>query len=60
MAFQNRYGDFERKMYKGEWKCAKCGTAITELPFNPDPSRIDQLQCRDCHRQSRATERNRY
>ena len=50
MAFQ-RDGGFQRKMYQGNWKCAKCGASITELPFEPDPSRIDSLQCRDCHRE---------
>ncbi len=40
----------ERQMYQGNWACSKCGTAITELPFEPDPDRIGSLQCRDCHR----------
>ncbi len=40
-----------RKMFQGDWKCSKCGAAITELPFEPDPSRLDQLLCRDCHRE---------
>ncbi|OGY64607.1 MAG: hypothetical protein A3B92_00535 [Candidatus Harrisonbacteria bacterium RIFCSPHIGHO2_02_FULL_42_16] len=58
MAYDNnRGGDggFQRKMFQGNWKCSKCGAAITELPFDPDPSRLDQLQCRDCHRQRRAS-----
>ncbi len=45
--------DNERKMHTGNWSCASCGGSITELPFEPDPSRVDQLKCRDCHRQSR-------
>ena len=53
MAFDNNRGDFQRKMYQGNWKCSKCNTEITELPFEPDPSRIDQLLCRNCHRASR-------
>ena len=42
-----------RQMYQGNWTCSECGTAITELPFEPDPARLDQLLCRDCHRQRR-------
>lgn len=53
MAFDNNQGQggFERKLYKGDWKCSKCGGAITELPFEPDPARLDKLLCRDCHRE---------
>jgi CxxC-x17-CxxC domain-containing protein len=40
-----------RKMFQGDWKCAKCGNPITELPFEPDPARLDKLLCRDCHRE---------
>ncbi len=43
----------DRQMYQGNWKCSECGTDITELPFEPDSARLDQLQCRDCHRQNR-------
>jgi len=48
MAFDNQA---PRKTFQGDWKCAKCAKAITELPFEPDPSRLDQLLCRDCHRE---------
>jgi CxxC-x17-CxxC domain-containing protein len=41
-----------RQMFQGEWKCAECGAAITELPFEPDPARVDALKCRDCHKKS--------
>ena len=52
MAFDNnRDGGFQRQMFQGNWKCAQCGADITELPFQPDPSRLDQLRCRDCHKQ---------
>ena len=57
--FQRR-DNFERKMYQGNWTCAKCGGAITELPFDPDPSRLDQLQCRECHMKNRPPRRNRF
>lgn len=59
MAFdENRGGDqggFQRRMYQGDWACSSCGGKITELPFDPDPSRLDQLKCRDCHQKSRAS-----
>ncbi|PIP03869.1 MAG: hypothetical protein COZ49_00155 [Candidatus Yonathbacteria bacterium CG_4_10_14_3_um_filter_47_65] len=42
-----------RQMFQGDWKCSGCGGAITELPFQPDPERLDSLKCRDCHRNSR-------
>jgi hypothetical protein len=40
----------------GDWKCADCKAEITELPFEPDPQRLDQLRCQDCHRQEKAPE----
>lgn len=46
--------NFEREMHKGNWSCSKCGTAITELPFEPDPSRIDQLKCVSCYKSERS------
>jgi CxxC-x17-CxxC domain-containing protein len=45
---QNPQG--ERKMFKGNWTCSKCGAAITQLPFEPDPNRVDRLMCLDCYR----------
>jgi len=53
MNFQPRDGGFggQRKMYSGNWKCSNCQAVITELPFEPDPARLDKLLCRDCHRQ---------
>ncbi|MBN1325882.1 hypothetical protein JW977_02795 [Candidatus Falkowbacteria bacterium] len=59
MAFGNQGGFQPRKMYQGNWKCSACGADITELPFEPDPARLDQLLCRDCHR-ARRPQRNRY
>jgi hypothetical protein len=41
-----------RQMFQGDWKCAECNAAITELPFEPDPSRVDTLKCRECHKKS--------
>lgn len=54
MAFnQDDRGFAPRKMFQGNWACSKCQAPITELPFEPDPQRLDQLLCRDCHRQKR-------
>jgi CxxC-x17-CxxC domain-containing protein len=50
--FQSNDGG-NRQMFKGNWKCGSCGAAISELPFQPDPARESQLQCRDCHRAKR-------
>jgi CxxC-x17-CxxC domain-containing protein len=36
----------ERKIFKGNWKCFKCGKDITELPFEPKGTAT--LKCRDC------------
>jgi CxxC-x17-CxxC domain-containing protein len=49
----NRGGGAPRQMHQGSWTCSKCGGEITELPFEPDPDRLDSLQCRECHKQSR-------
>lgn len=54
MAYDNQGGGFQpRQMFQGDWKCSKCNAAITELPFQPDPARLDQLLCRDCHKANR-------
>jgi len=55
MAYDENQGGFQRKMYQGNWKCSQCGAEITELPFEPDPARLEQLLCRECHRQKRQT-----
>ena len=60
MAYEgNEGGGFQRQMYQGNWKCAKCGAEITELPFQPDSDRLDQLNCRECHRQKRSFRKER-
>lgn len=54
--------DIERpqgQRFQGNWKCSKCGVAITELPFEPDPARVSELLCRDCHRAKREQMRSR-
>ena len=40
----------KRQWFYGDWTCAQCGAKIDRLPFNPDPARVDQLLCKDCHR----------
>lgn len=51
MDFQNNGGGMApRQMYKVDAKCADCGSAITELPFQPDPARMGQLRCRNCYK----------
>ncbi len=52
-------GGFQRRMYQGDWKCSKCGTPITELPFEPSPDRLDGLFCRDCYREKRQSFKGR-
>jgi len=42
-----------KETHKGNWECSKCGNAITELPFKPDPSRANTLTCKDCFMKSR-------
>lgn len=38
-------------MYQGNWKCSKCGGAITELPFQPRSEA--GLTCRTCYAKSK-------
>jgi len=45
----NDRGGFKKPMFQGDWACSKCGEKITELPFEPDPARLDRLLCRNCH-----------
>lgn len=41
-----------RKMYEGDWHCANCGAAITQLAF--EPRNTSNLKCIDCFKASRA------
>ncbi|HOK00404.1 MAG TPA: hypothetical protein PLE40_00785 [Candidatus Pacearchaeota archaeon] len=56
MDYNNKRGDFERKMVKGSWKCAECGKEITELPF--DPREGSDVYCRDCYRNRKPFKKN--
>jgi len=49
-------GDFQRKMFQGNWKCADCGQEITELPFEPREG--SEVYCRDCYRKRRPPRRD--
>ena len=53
-------GGFRRQMFQGNWTCSKCGATITELPFEPDPARLDRLECRDCHRKRQPYQQRRF
>ena len=48
-----QFDNAPRQMFSGNWKCSECGKEITELPFQPDENRLNQLKCRDCHQKSR-------
>jgi CxxC-x17-CxxC domain-containing protein len=36
-----------RRMFEGNWTCAECGVAITELPFEPRSGQ--PITCKACH-----------
>ena len=38
----------DKQMFQGNWKCSGCNSDITQLPFQPDPARENQLICLDC------------
>lgn len=41
----------EKQMFTGNWNCAGCGSAITQLPFMPRDT--SNLKCIDCFKKSR-------
>jgi len=41
-------------------KCCDCGTSITQLPFNPDPERLNTIRCQDCMRKFREQNPRRF
>ena len=56
-------GGFQRQMYDVSdmnIKCKDCGKAITQLPFQPDPARLDTLRCQDCMRTFRESRPKRF
>lgn len=48
----------DRETFEGDWTCSDCGAKITQLPFEPDPERIDQLLCKDCHKKKMDSRRD--
>jgi len=60
MAFKkfdgSRQGGFQRQMFdvsSMNITCKDCGAPITQLPFNPDPARLDSIRCQECMRKWR-------
>jgi len=43
-------------MHQGNWKCSKCGGAITELPFEPRSE--TGLTCRTCYAKQKDGEKS--
>jgi CxxC-x17-CxxC domain-containing protein len=41
----------QRQMYQVDLQCAQCGTAITQLPFQPSGDR--PVYCFDCNKARR-------
>ncbi len=68
MAFQKfdgagREGGFKREMIDVKdmnIKCKDCGAEITELPFQPDPNRLDSIRCRECLKKFRDSRPRRF
>lgn len=49
-------GGFKKQMFDvsdKNIKCCDCGAEIKQLPFNPDPERVDSIKCFDCIKKSR-------
>jgi len=44
-----------RQMIQGNWSCSECGTAITELPFEPAQDR--PIYCKECWSKKRSQDR---
>ena len=42
----------EKPTFSGDWSCATCGAAITNLPFQPRST--ENLKCLDCFKASKA------
>lgn len=55
-------GSFQRQMFDVSGmniKCRDCGAPIDQLPFNPDPARLDSIRCQDCMRKFRESRSKR-
>lgn len=56
-------GGFRSEMFdvsQMDIKCRDCGTPITQLPFNPDPTRLDSIRCQECMRKFREQRPRRF
>lgn len=60
MAFGDDQGRDQRPKFKGNWKCGMCGASITELPFEPNPARLEQLKCKECWMKNRPPRRDSF
>lgn len=55
----DRFSSGPRQMFspenEGDWKCAKCGKEIKQLPFQPRAGSANNLKCLDCFRSEKNT-----
>jgi len=52
----SRPSGFQRQMFDvSEMNiiCKDCGAPIAQLPFNPDPNRLNSIRCQECMRKWR-------
>jgi len=57
------HGGFQRQIHDVSdmnIKCMDCGVDINQLPFQPDPARLDSLRCKDCMRKYRESKPRRF
>jgi CxxC-x17-CxxC domain-containing protein len=50
------YNNDDRQMFDVDLSCAKCGTHISQLPFQPSGDR--PVYCQECNRAFRDSKRN--
>lgn len=63
MAFKKFEEGLRKKMHdvsSMNIKCKDCNADIAELPFQPDPNRLDSLRCRDCMKKYRESRPRRF
>jgi CxxC-x17-CxxC domain-containing protein len=53
---RNGKNDHAPQRFTGDWQCAKCGEAITSLPFEPKGKSAGRLLCLECYKKSREGE----
>ena len=56
-------GGFQSEMFdvsQMDIKCRDCSAPITQLPFNPDPARLDSIRCQECMRKFREQRPRRF